>query len=102
MMHNEVINKHKVRYVEDKRGHRIPTHQTLYLYLRQIEDIVRRNPNTQFYNFLSHGACIKGTIDIDDQEALDLLLSHTLPHKQIAVPPVPVHDSEKEKILTQV
>ena len=60
MLHLDVIREQKIKMVPGCTGIQIPTHQTLYVYLRQIEDLIVRYPEVTFYNFMSHGSVITG------------------------------------------
>jgi hypothetical protein len=64
----------KVVHVTDRYGAPVPTHQSLYSYLRELERIVKKHPGCRFYNFLSRGASIRGASDIQFVEELDELL----------------------------
>lgn len=74
MMHYNVVQEQKIKKVRNSKGHLIPTHETMYLYLRQIEGIMGRYLDVDFYNFRSLGACIKGSQDIDMVAELNKLL----------------------------
>ena len=64
MKHRTSISARKLVEAEDVYGGRVLTHQNLYSYLREIENIINRNPATMFYNLLSSGCRIKGAQEI--------------------------------------
>jgi len=78
MMHDHAIHAQSVRYVEDVFGRAIPTHDTLYLYLRQIERIIALYNNTHFFNLCSQGAHIRGSQELQLVEELDAILEKKL------------------------
>ena len=86
----------------NKNGKNIATHQTLYLYLKQIEDIIGRNQWCSYYNFASYGAKIAGATDIDTFPELLALLPSCV-KKQVTITPVSVTDSElKDRVLEYI
>ncbi|MBN1492679.1 MAG: motility associated factor glycosyltransferase family protein [Candidatus Omnitrophica bacterium] len=102
MMHYEVIKNNKVRYVENNSGKRIPTHETLYLYLRQIEEIISRNPKRHVYNLMSQGSKIQGTDRINNIKKLDKILKRSLDKTTLTLRDEPVDQSVKDKIMEEV
>jgi hypothetical protein len=99
MMHYDMISTHKVRYIDDTRGKKVPTHEILYLYLRQIEEIIGRYRGHNVYNFMSEGARIKGVELLDSSEALRKLLKNTICKKGFYFDPLPVKAQVKDKVL---
>ena len=64
----------KIVHVTDRYGALVPTHQSLYSYLRELERIVKAHPSCEFYSFFSRGASIRGVRDIQLVEQVDELL----------------------------
>jgi hypothetical protein len=64
----------KVVHVTDRYGAPVPTHQSLYSYLRELERIVTAHPGCEFYNFFSRGASIRGVRDVQLVEQVEELL----------------------------
>ena len=63
-IHKEKISEQKTIYVTDRFGLNIPTHENLYGYIRNIEEIVKREKDVSFYNLNSKGVCFRGVEDI--------------------------------------
>lgn len=61
----EKIKEKKEVLIESKFGESVPSHQHLYVYSKYLEQIVGNYNNVTFYNWLSMGAKVDGTIDID-------------------------------------
>jgi len=101
MMHDEVIREQKIKHVVDKAGKKVLTHQTLYLYLHQVEELVKANPTVRFYNFLSQGAKIQGAEDIASAEDLAVILTHEI-SKDITFSQQEEDVQLKNKILERV
>jgi len=97
-IHWHAIHGDKVITIKNKYGEDIPTYQTLYTYLRQIEQLIVEHTNVTFYNFLSHGAHIQGADDIFLAEELALLLPNTV-NKQIEIKQETIDAALKEQIL---
>jgi hypothetical protein len=64
----------KVVHVTDRYGAPVPTHQSLYSYLRELERIVKAHPGCEFYSFFSRGASIRGVRDVQLVEQVEELL----------------------------
>ncbi|MBI5749747.1 MAG: motility associated factor glycosyltransferase family protein [Nitrospinae bacterium] len=63
-IHKEKISEQKTVYVTDRFGLSIPTHENLYGYIRNIEEIVKREKDVSFYNLNSKGVGFRGVEDI--------------------------------------
>src|SRR3989338_726077 len=63
-IHRDRIKEQKVVYVTNRNGLDIPTHENLYGYIRNIEEIVKREKNISFYNLNSRGVRFRGVEDI--------------------------------------
>jgi hypothetical protein len=99
MMHYDMIRAHKVRYIDGTRGRKVPTHEILYLYLRQIEEIIGRYRGPAVYNFMSEGARIEGVELLDSPEALREFLPVTIGKKRFDLEPLPVKPEVRDKVL---
>lgn len=62
--HLSHIQAQKQVWTEDRFGGKTPTHQNLFSYRNYIEQIVRSNSKTKFYNFHSMGLSIRMAEDI--------------------------------------
>ncbi len=74
MLHRATAWAGKVVYVADRYGAPVPTHQSLYSYLRELERIVAANAGCAFYNFFSRGASIRGVRDVQLVEEIERVL----------------------------
>ena len=86
MLHRVAAFATKVVYVTDRYGAPIPTHQSLYSYLRELERIVKANPACEFNNFFSRGAAIRGVRDVQLVEEVEQLVPARLDKQWHAVP----------------
>ncbi|MBN1916578.1 MAG: DUF115 domain-containing protein [Verrucomicrobia bacterium] len=77
----------KVVHVTDRYGAPVPTHQSLFSYLRELERIVKAHPECEFYNFFSRGASIRGVSDVQLVEQIEELLPAQLDKRWEAQPP---------------
>ncbi len=85
--HRLVAMLAKIVHVTDRYGAPIPTHQSLYSYLRELERIVQACPECEFYNFFSRGAAIRGVRDVQLVEQVDELVPTHLDKRWAAAPP---------------
>ena len=99
MMHYDIIQGEDLMYVQDKKGRKIPANKTLYLYLRQIEEIIGRHPEATFYNFFSQGAKIRGTRDLTEAKELKEILPCETLNKNLSVEYTPIDSEIKNQIL---
>jgi hypothetical protein len=74
VLHRQAAAVAKLVYVPDRYGAPIPTHQSLYSYLRELERIVEANSGCTFYNFFSRGASIRGVRNVQLVEEVDRIL----------------------------
>jgi hypothetical protein len=77
-IHFNAIHGDKVITIKNKYGEDIPTYQNLLAYLKHIEALVQEHPDTEFYNFASHGAHIEGVEDLFLSEELALLMKQRI------------------------
>ena len=84
--HRLVAMLAKIVHVTDRYGAPIPTHQSLYSYLRELERIVKVRPECEFYNFFSRGAAIRGVRDLQLVEEVDQLVPTHLDKRWQAEP----------------
>jgi len=75
--HNSLTETHyaksrenKIISVETNDGRRVATNQPMYSYLRAIEEIAAKNPDTKIYNLCSHGAQIDHVISLGSVKEL--------------------------------
>jgi len=102
MLHRKAIMKHKIVYLKNKENIDVPTHQTLYSYTKNIEQIVRLNPQIKYLNFMSSGVNIKGVENIYFTEEIDKILKQNL-NKQINFTKnIPLDVNLKEKIISTI
>ena len=99
MMHYNMIRTQKVRYIDDIHGKKIPTHELLYLYLRQIEEIISRYSGRAVYNFMSEGARIKGVERLGSLEELRRILPRMILKERFDYEPGAVSAEIKDKVL---
>jgi hypothetical protein len=85
--HRLVAALAKIVHVTDRYGAAIPTHQSLYSYLRELERIVKAHPECEFYSFFSRGATIRGVRDVQLVEEVDQLVPTRLDKRWHAAPP---------------
>jgi len=75
--HNSLTNTHykksrenKTISIETNDGREVVTNQAMYSYLRAIEEIAAKNPETKIYNLCSHGAQIDHVIALGSVKEL--------------------------------
>lgn len=102
MLHRQIIKKKKLVFLQNKEGTEIPTHQNLYSYVKNIEQIVKLNPQTKYLNFMSCGVDIKGLDNLYFTEELAQQLTKKI-NKKISLPvSLPLDTNLKEKIIATV
>tara|TARA_B110000438_G_C15211089_1_gene392967 strand:- start:123 stop:494 length:372 start_codon:yes stop_codon:yes gene_type:complete len=58
-LHREKFHERKQLLVKCVQGNSLLTDQVMYSYLRTLEQIIKANPGTRFFNLYSHGAKIE-------------------------------------------
>ena len=96
MIHRKAAAKDEIIYVKNKYDAEIPTHKNLFSYLKEIERIVAGHNETQFYNFMSRGAKIKGVQDVFFVEEVENVLEQSL-NKDIEIQKQPLENGNSQK-----
>ena len=102
MLNDQAIQSEVTMKVEDRNNNELLTHQTLYLYLRQIEDLIQKYSSCKYYNVLSKGSKIKGAVNLESQHELETYIQKPLSREEIKLSKREVDKDLKNKIIKKL